>query len=186
MVRVYVWLSVSSDTWGHAALNVSGGTPLRSAYVSWWPKGDHTSKLMSLGGDLFCATAFSDRNLEDDIAGEGNRPSHTIELPGKNGQTIGLDETAIKAWWGQLTSTGTAKWCTLTPNCSTIAAYALTHGGGDQFSDMWNSSNLVWSPSAVASYARAIQSGILAAQRRRVPPSSTQLDGGLPPGGVPE
>lgn len=185
MIKVLVWLPGRGDSWGHAALDVTGGAPLGSAYVSWWPKGVHTSKSLSIASELFCATAYTDRTFQDDVRGEdGRRPSYTIELPGKDRQAVGLDETAIKAWWKQLTSTGTAKWCTLTPNCSTVAAYALTIGGGDRFSDMWSSANLIWSPSDVADYARAIQIGIASAQRRRAPVSSTQLDGGLPPGGV--
>ena len=184
MVRVYTWVSGSGDSWGHASLDVTGGFPLGPRYVSWWPKGDSRSKAIGIGGQLFCATAYTNRTYRDDIKGEGRGPNYTIELPGKSAQMVGLDESAIKAWWIKLTSTGTAEWCTLTANCSTIAAFALTSGGGDQFSDMWNSSNIVWSPSDVADYARAIKVGIESARRRRAQAPSGALDGGLPPGGV--
>jgi hypothetical protein len=185
MVRVFVWTAAGKQSWGHASLEVNGGTPMGVTYVSWWPRSDHRSKALSLGGDLFCATAFTDRSFFDDVRGEdGRRPSHTVDLPGEDPHRVGLNETAIKAWWSQLRSTGKAKWCTLAPNCSTITAFALTVGGGARFSDMWNRANLIWSPSSVVDYARAIQSGIVSAQQRPGSHAPGQLDGGLPPGGL--
>jgi hypothetical protein len=140
---------------------------------------------VSINGMLYCAGAFPDQTLADDIRGEDDHPpSHTIQVPAKGPNSAGLDESAIKDWWAKFRTAGVTEWCTLGTNCSTIAAYARTRGGGAEFSDMWSSSNAIWTPNAVLSYARALRDGIKYANLRPAQPSRRDLDGGLPPGGV--
>jgi hypothetical protein len=170
-------------------MDVGGGTPSGSVYINWWPevRGHRptTVKGKVVNQNLYCVGAIYNRKYSDDVKGEDMRPpSITVEIPGKSEFDIGLDETAIKAWWAKLRRTGTTDWCSLGPNCSMIVAYALTKGGGELFSGMWDSSNVVWTPNAVATYAREILAEITNA--RRGPPANAlgDTDGGLPPGGT--
>jgi hypothetical protein len=190
MIRVFVWPYRGSDVaWGHAAMEVGGGQLSGSVYISWWPESrgrqPKTIHGKAINGDLYCVGAIYSRKYADDVKGEDFKPpSQTIIIDGKSPTTIGLDETAIKTWWGKLRGTGTTDWCTLGPNCSTIVAYALHIGGGEMFSSMWSNSNVVWTPNAVADYAKDIRSGIAYA---RLGPTTNALgdaDGGLPPGGL--
>jgi hypothetical protein len=186
MIEVFVWPFVDKDTWGHASMRVNGGTPLGQEYISWWPNGSRQSKALSLGGNLYCAGAIPNQTFDDDVRGENRTlPGQTIKIEGKTRSSPGLDETAIKAWWRNLTTVGSTKWCTLGPNCSTVVAYGLTVGGASEFSDMWSSSNIVWTPNSVATFARAIRSGIAYARLPRSGAASPRdLDGGVPPGGL--
>jgi hypothetical protein len=65
-----------------------------------------------------------------------------------------LNEDAIQVWWDEFRRTH--KWRTLTQNCSTTVAQALDVGGGR---DLTTSAPnpLVWTPSDVEKYARALQ-----------------------------
>lgn len=166
MLQVFIWPFLGKDTWGHASLEVRGGEPLGSQYISWWPDSNRRAKSLYLNSNLYCAGAFPDQTFADDVRGEDDHPpSLSITLDGKSSGVVGLDETVIKRWWSALRSNGTAEWCTLAPNCSTIVAYALTRGGGADFSDMWSRSNIVWTPNRVADYARAIRDGMAEARR---------------------
>lgn len=135
MIEVFVWAFRDTDSWGHASMRVGGGTPPGPQYISWWPNGSRDSKWLSLGGKLYCAGVIPNQTFESDVRGEDRTlPSETIRLDGKTGNKAGLDETAIKTWWRQLSVAGT-EWCTLGPNCSTIVAYALSVRGGDAYSN---------------------------------------------------
>lgn len=185
MVRVFIWpFRGSNVAWGHASLEVTGGRPHGSVYISWWPQGVGR-RHKAIHDSLYCVTAIPNRTFEADVRGEdGVRPSETILLDGAGGGAAGLDETAIKQWWGSLASRGFTDWCTLGPNCSTVVAYALAKGGGDRFSNVWRDARWVWSPPSVAYYARSIAEGIRSARLGPSRPNESELDGGVTAGGA--
>lgn len=188
MLKVFVWPYRGKDiAYGHASLQVDGGKPEGAAYISWWPANNRRPKWIH--DKLYCAPALQDQTYASDLAGEDEVRPQTIVIDGRSKSKHGLNETAIKAWWGSLRTKGFTDWCTLGPNCSTVVAYALSRGGADQYSDMWSSFNMVWTPNDVATYAKAIAAGIK--DSNRAPPtgssnrlSESLLDGGLPPGGI--
>jgi hypothetical protein len=94
------------------------------------------------------------------------------------------DRGTRPSWCGNLRKEGHTDWCTLGPNCSTIVAYALREGGGDEFSDMWSETNLVWRPDKVLEYAQSILAGIEYAKAGPYRGGTGDTDGGLPPGGL--
>lgn len=186
MVEVFVWdFRGSSVAWGHASMHVGGdyisGNPTGGEYVSWWPQGNgRQPKFPSWAGPLhsiYSVNAISGRAFDDDVApedqgGEGQTPDHRIVL-------VGLDEEAIKTWWGKFKADGHHQWSTLSQNCSTTVAMALTAGGGAKFArhagegekswfsrithdigGWYNSWNTVWKPDDVLHYAQAIEAGL--------------------------
>lgn len=186
MIRVFVWpFRGSKVAWGHAAVEVSGGEPSGSVYISWWPQGVGR-RYKAIHDNLYCVAAIPNRTFADDVAGEdGMQPAETILIEGAGRGRPGLDESAIKAWWNSLRGRGFTDWCTLGPNCSTVAAYALAKGGGDRFSNVWRDARWVWSPPSVAYYARSIAEGIRSARLGSSSYAQQELDGGVPAGGVP-
>ena len=157
MLTVFIWqFRGKAVAWGHASLLVD------RTYMSWWPEGRGRihSKISS---QIYTAHPFRDRTFEQDVAAEGQRPDHEVQING-------LDESAIKDWWQGfgLTRDGVfyqgplQPWETLAQNCSTVAARGLSAGGGDKFAPRRKSWNIVWIPSDVLQYAQAIQRGIKA------------------------
>ncbi|MEP6945211.1 MAG: hypothetical protein ABJA02_04785 [Acidobacteriota bacterium] len=151
MIKVYIWeFRGKSEAWGHASMLCD------NTYISWWPAkpGQVPSKVHS---NIYSAYPFRNRGFADDVRDERQQPDHTIHISG-------LNETAIKDWWA---SFGLVRdmaeligplppWSTLSQNCSTIVATALSKGGGDKFASLWTSWNFVWTPSDVKEYARSI------------------------------
>lgn len=159
MVNVYIWdFTGKQANWGHAAVEVTGGSPAGIEYISWWPE-SAGRRPKHIHRQLYCAGAIPNRTKADDIRDERAMPSHVVHLAGVGPQTRGLDETKIKNWWNTLRTSGVTDWCTLGPNCSTIAACALDQGGGN-FVDWFNSTNIVWTPDQVLRYALALERGI--------------------------
>ena len=160
MVTVFIWtFRGSSVAWGHAALQVTGGNPAGSIYISWWPQGTgRQTKLPVAPGPLanvYRVPAIANRQYIQDESAEGTPPDWRIDIDG-------LDETAIKTRWASF-KTGANQWSTLSQNCSTTVAQALVAGGADKYakglSGWWRSWNTVWSPNDVLLFVRAIQAG---------------------------
>ena len=160
LVTVYIWnYRGSSTAWGHASLQVDGGTPAGTTYVSWWPSATgrvpkHAGAPGPIG-QIYSAPGIQGRKYVDDVQDEEMPPDHTITLNG-------LDETAIKKWWSDFRN-GTNQWKTLSQNCSTTVAQALKAGGADKYatgvSGWWGSWNFVWTPSDVLRLALLVQQG---------------------------
>ena len=149
MAVLRVWNSAKNggDGWGHSSLEV-GGAPPAGVYISWWP-GDLDGRL----------PAFAENNsFEQDLKLEGH-PSATFWLEG-------LDERAIKLWWMRWRSSS-MMYLWEGKNCSSTVAKALQAGGSDRFAKVvgWNSP-IMWTPSSLASYARAICAGHRAMSRQ--------------------
>lgn len=148
MITVYVW-KPRGDAWGHASMQVNGGSPSGSLYISWWPRS-------AVAGGKRTVHAIRDREFAHDVHDEKRNPDHTIIFSA-------LDETAIKKWWGQLQK-GPHMWSTLSLNCSTVVAHAIHAGGGEdmvtRFDGWWNNWNIVWKPEDVLDYALTVRSGI--------------------------
>jgi hypothetical protein len=173
MITVYVWdFRGKDDAWGHASMQCD------NTYISWWPEGEGRVRSNTLYQvqskfpnkytipayqNIYSAYPFRHRTKDDDeyaeseIRGKKRPPDHTIRISG-------LDEKAIKDWWesfGLVRDTRSLigplpPWSTLSQNCSTIVATALSKGGGDQYADWVKSWNLVWTPTKVKEYAYSI------------------------------
>ena len=155
MLTVYVWnFRGKRAAWGHASVLVD------QTYMSWWPEtpGQNPSKIHR---NIYSSGPFRDRKFEDDIAAEKQEPDKRIELPG-------LEDTVVKDWWqsfgltrdGLLYQGPLLPWETLTLNCSTVAAHALTLAGGRKYASWLINWNVVWKPNDVLRYARSIQGGL--------------------------
>jgi hypothetical protein len=85
-----------------------------------------------------------------------------------------LDETAIKAWWKDFSSTP-PKWVLTSTNCAQLVVEALRAGGADRYlaADQsavgkllglppWESWSVVWRPWNVDSYVASINRGLAA------------------------
>ena len=183
MLKVFIWPFRGKDVaWGHASLQIDGGKPDGTVYISWWP--DSNRRPSWIHDKIYCATALDNQTFLSDVLGEKAKPSQTIVLDGATNTRAGLNETAIKAWWGSLRKNGFTDWCTLGPNCSTVVAYALLKGGADRFSGIWTEAKTVWTPASVAYYAKDIANGIKNANTKPRKPTDTMMDGGLPLGGI--
>jgi len=185
MITVRTWPYLGSNiAYGHASVQIDGGEPSGPVYISWWPQETSRDYYFKQGLNLYCVASIPDRTYLDDVAGEDGRlPSHFIAIDGSSSTTIGLNEAAMKAWWLNLTRSGSTNWCTLDPNCSTITAMALFQGGGDDLCESyWTSHNAVWTPNDVTSYAWAIVAGIKEARSGPPPGADGSGDGGLPGG----
>jgi hypothetical protein len=184
MIRVFVWpFRGSKVAWGHASMEVDGGSPKGTIYISWWPQGLGRQH-KAIHSSLYCVGAIPNRTFSQDFSDEGRLRPETILLDGSSDAGVGLDETAIKAWWGSLRSRGFTDWCTLGPNCSTVVAYALAKGGSDKFSTVWRDARWVWSPPSVAHYAHGIADGIRSARLGVPRRTQDELDGGVPVAGL--
>ena len=143
MVLLRIWNSAKQGGggWGHSTLEV-GGVPPAGIYISWWP-GD-------LAGQV---PAFAEnKTVAEDLKLEG-QPTMTFQLEG-------LDERAIKVWWMRWRGTSTF-YVWLGQNCSSTVAKALQAGGSEKLASLggWTSNPLMWTPSGLAAYARAIRAG---------------------------
>ncbi len=150
MVTVFIWDFEGKDVaWGHASMRVG------DTYISWWPTPDGRTPKSSLFPSVYSAPAFARRTLEDDLRDEGGRLPHVIHIEG-------LDETAIRNWWRETNpqahdrSGPLNEWTTLSQNCSTIVARAITVGGGAQRIRYFQSMAYVWTPNEVRKYAEAV------------------------------
>jgi len=155
MLTVFIWDFRGKDVaWGHASVLVN------RTYMSWWPEGRNRLR-SKVHPNIYSAGPFRDRKFAEDVEAEGQQPDQSIEL-------AGLDEGAIEDWWQSFGLTGDGvlyygpllNWETLTLNCSTVAAHALTVGGGKNFASWTKVWNVVWTPRDVLHYARAIQAGL--------------------------
>jgi len=155
MLTVYIWDFRGKDiAWGHASVQVD------QTYMSWWPEGTNRYR-SKVHPNIYSAGPFRNRTYEEDVVAEKKTPDHTVELNG-------LDEATIKDWWqsfgltrdGVLYQGPLLPWETLTMNCSTVAAHALTLGGGKKYASWTKAWNVVWTPNDVYQYARAIQEGL--------------------------
>jgi hypothetical protein len=138
LLDIHIWnYQGSNEAWGHASMTLDDGT-----HISWWPDNPVPPEF-----PLYSAPAFPNQSYADDVAFEGRGPDHVIPISG-------LDEAAIKAWWGDFKSKN--KWSTLSQNCSTTVADALDAGGGGDgvYLADWNS---FWTPADVRGYADAIK-----------------------------
>mgnify|MGYP000932422544 CR=1 FL=1 len=145
-LEIYVWnYRGSKEAWGHASMKLDNGT-----YISWWPEGQNRDSIPFVS-DIYTADAIKNRTYVQDVAGEdGRTPDITITING-------LDETAIQQWWNDFRSDSDNKWKTLSQNCSTTIADGLKAGNASTpWWDFWNSWNIVWTPSDIESFARAI------------------------------
>lgn len=141
MVTVFIWPGLLHSNVGHAAMKLDGGFPPGELYISWWPAG--------VGGVI---PFFLDQNIpaslgtfQSDDEAEGSVNFHSIQI-------FGLDEDAIKVWWGT--------WLTdlsfrlFHKNCAVTVAKALAIGNHDP---LIVTSNETWTPFGVWMYARQIQ-----------------------------
>jgi hypothetical protein len=89
--------------------------------------------------------------LADDTAAEGHTPDSTVVVNG-------LNETAIKAWWGKWTSAGHG-WPSLWNNCAEVTKKALNHGASAFNPEYLNPANAhpIWTPSDVEKYAKDLR-----------------------------
>jgi len=170
MITVYVWnqarrgaagvfCGIDGASVGHAAMEISGGEPSGSVYVSWWPRHDSWNDV--LGG----TPAYRRRNLSNDILAEGRiAPDHYIRIPGRDeGGGPGLDETAMKRWWAHWRHDPTYR--LIDRNCSTAVVRGLMAGGAEPYSHRTlyiNSEAVLWGPSDVVAIAKACVKGIAA------------------------
>jgi hypothetical protein len=162
MITVYVWDYTAtmgkSGNWGHASMEVTGGTPAGTQYYSWWPQSENRQPKLHESIPIYEVLAIRNRTFADDCRDEGDRlpknPDHKITISS-------LDETKVKAYWQNLLDND-PKWSTLGQNCSTTVARALMAGGGDskvKLKDWWHQWNVVWAPDDVVRYAVAISAG---------------------------
>ena len=154
---VYYWKFVgSSSAWGHASMMVDGGDPDGQYYISWWPdcQGSDEKKQQYFG---LCETNRS-RSLKTDIESEHGRADNSVLL-------LGLDETAIKAFWADLTNDPQARWSATKTNCAAAVAAALHAGGSGKYFnvfeelafDIWWNKSFCWDPESVYHYALNLQ-----------------------------
>lgn len=161
MITVFIWnYRGMSEAWGHASMEICGGEPAGNVYISWWPEStDRRAKISNKGplANIYTVNAIKDRMYPHDVRDEERVPDHTIRLDG-------LDESAAKKYWYELTGGKDPQWTSLTQNCSTVVARALFAAGGDSFAEglegWWHSWNVIWKPDDVLSYARAVQTGL--------------------------
>jgi hypothetical protein len=107
-VEVYIWFPDPPNI-GHAAMKVTGGSPMGDMYLSHWP------------GSLAAALAFGsgvNNRYNDDVSAEGGDPSVV--------RITGLDETAIKAKVKSLIEHNLYSFWAL--NCATGVSIALDAG----------------------------------------------------------
>lgn len=160
MLTVHIWrYQGSAVAWGHASMS------LERTYISWWPEG--TNRVHNkLVGQIYTAGPIRNQSFEGDVVGENGRQ------PDSNVRIHGLDEAAIKNWWFRFALLRDGQvyqgplmdsWQTLTKNCSTIVARALTIGGGEKYAGM-KSKSMIWKPNDVLAYARAVEAGLLRAR----------------------
>ena len=132
--KVWIWNYQGTKTaFGHASMSVYRGEPYGTTYVSWGPNcgpasdaGTYEQKRREYFG--MCEPQRS-RKLSTDIESEfGHRPDKSVWLDG-------LDETAIKAFWFELTNDYRAKWSASTVNCACAVKAALKAGGSDKYFD---------------------------------------------------
>jgi hypothetical protein len=124
MVTVYVWKHyLSHMSVGHAAMEVDGGVPQGSAYLSWWPSGGNIVEKVYLS-----TTPTVHQNLQEDIAKERRQPDCVIRIEG-------LDESKIKAYWRSWWPHG--RYSGLNLSCATTVGNALMVGGGTRFTTGW-------------------------------------------------
>jgi len=76
----------------------------------------------------------------------------------------GLNETAMKSFWDELTHDVRAKWSASATNCAAAVAAALKAGGSDQYFGFWrelefdifDTNRVSWTPNSVFDYARRL------------------------------
>jgi RHS repeat-associated protein len=149
LLVVHIWnFAGSADAWGHASMTLDDGT-----HISWWPSGNDRRGSLYPSTPLYTAPANDPQTMDDDVQLEGRIPDRDIRIDG-------LDEAAIKKWW--IAFKAANKWKTLTQNCSTTAAEALSAGGARKFSILGGGFPIhgVWSPEDVANYAKSTNNGI--------------------------
>jgi len=168
-ITVMMWNYVGSKSaFGHASLSVDGGEPSGNWYISWWPNcppggSDAASFWEAQRREYFglCEPKRS-RKLSDDISAENGPPDHHVLV-------LGLDETAVKAFWADLTTDPRAQWSATTTNCAAAVAAALSAGGSDNYIgfveslwfDVFHTNCWSWTPKSVFDYA------VLLAQKLR-------------------
>jgi hypothetical protein len=171
VVIVHIWNYLGTkEAWGHAAVEVTGGDPAGSIYVSWWPSPSGRQPyfprlaqlpvLGELAANIYFVPAVENQTKQDDEANEGEggdprKPDHSIPVKG-------LNETEIKAWWTKFKN-NPPPWSSVNTNCALIAAFALRAGGAEKllvgFKGWWRSWNTMWSPSDVLLLAHQINYG---------------------------
>ncbi len=159
LLDLYIWRpSRANDAYGHAAIKLKNGTS-----ISWWPgapavpnkpcekcSGSRKSIKQARGSvqDMFfAAPAVINQTVEDAQDLEGRPADVVLHIEG-------LDENAIQQWWDNYTRNNKV-WDTAKQNCSTVAADALTAGGG--LKSMLTPRPFMWTPIDVEVYGRAIQ-----------------------------
>ncbi len=155
MITVFIWnFRGKNIAWGHAAVRVG------KTYMSWWPEPDGR-RPAKISQNIYSAGPFRNRTYGDDVDAERQEADHAVQI-------VGLAENAIRDWWqsfglvrdGVLYQGPLQAWETLSLNCSTVAAHALTIGGGETFAPWYRTKKIVWTPTDVHQYALAINSGI--------------------------
>ena len=152
MITIYVWDFLGKQVaWGHASMHC------RDRYISWWPEPKGRTPWTSKVPDVYDAHPYVVRTFEDDVADEDDR------LPDWKIPVGGLDERKIKIWWEAFNPQAhgvhgppSHPWSSLTWNCATIVATALTIGGGADLAPWYYSRSIVWTPNYVRQYALAI------------------------------
>jgi len=163
--KVWIWNYVGSKSaFGHAAMSIYGGEPSGTYYVSWWPNcqsdGSGGSGWDGKKREYFglCEPSRS-RKFAKDMEDEfGKWPDRSVVL-------AGLDETAMKKFWTDLTSDPRARWSATTTNCAAAVAAALNAGGSGSYfgfleetmfyaleTNWWS-----WTPESVHAYAVKLQ-----------------------------
>ena len=140
--------------WGHAAVQVD------QTYISWWPERERR-QASKVSAQVYAVHPVRNRSFHADVSDEGQSPDYRVVING-------LDELKIKDWWqsfglhrdGVQYQGPLLPWKTLEQNCSTIAARALTIGGGETYASWRASRRLVWTPNDVLQYAVAIKRGL--------------------------
>jgi len=171
MIEIFVWLPQGDSAFGHASLRVRGHT-----YISWWPTAPQ-------GGVPHPHTiAEAATALKTNYPSHAN-PSFEADKKAEKGRDpvseppiFGLNEMAIINWWHQFASVRQGKqlpgplpaWRVLDQNCAAVVAMALTIGGGQKYASWSKSHHMVWKPTDVLAYARAIRAGFLKKGARRV------------------
>jgi hypothetical protein len=151
VVKVFVWNFRGKNTaWGHASMQCA------EKYISWWPEGSGRVPWSEKVPTVYDAHPFIERTFRDDVQGEGGPPDSTVVI-------TGLDEGRIKVWWAAFNPQAhgaygppSSPWSSLTANCSTVVARALTLGGGSERAPWFRSNSFIWTPGAVRDYALAI------------------------------
>ena len=152
--KVWIWNYQGTKTaFGHASMEVYGGDPHGTYYISWWPN------CSAAGGKKeeyfgMCEPKRS-RTFAKDIESEfDNRPDRHVLLDG-------LDDTKMKVFWDDLTTDHRAKWSASTTNCAAVVMTALRAGGADRYFsffddvvfDVFHTNWWTWTPDSAHSYA---------------------------------